>query len=204
MPGGRNERSERILSAATRLFHERGFDGVGVDLIGERAGMSGPAIYRYFKGKDEILAALVDQAIDRVVDATGDVPSDPFEALDHLIRGHTQRVIEERELMSIWTRQRNSLPKQYRPRLRARVNAYVDRWTDCLDECFPGHPRDVLVASVHAVHGMIDSTASWPAQSLRVDGLENLVAGLARASLTALASEPALPTAAPPSAAAQR
>jgi AcrR family transcriptional regulator len=189
MSGDRNERSQRILNAAMHLFHERGFDGVGVDLIGERAGMSGPAIYRYFKGKDEILAALVDQAIDRVVDATSAAPVDPFDELDHLIRGHAQRVIEDRELMSIWTRERNSLPKQYRPRLRARVNRYVDQWADCLDSCYPGHSRDVVVTAVHAVHGMLDSTASWRAPSLKVRGLEDIVVGLAKASLEWLATE---------------
>ncbi|MCV7102827.1 helix-turn-helix domain-containing protein [Mycobacterium palustre] len=42
----RNDRSEQIRRTAMHLFHERGFDGVGVDLIGEKAGVSGPAIYR--------------------------------------------------------------------------------------------------------------------------------------------------------------
>ncbi|MCQ2575213.1 MAG: MBL fold metallo-hydrolase [Treponema sp.] len=50
---------QKILMAALDLFSERGFDGVGVDEIGETAGFKGPSLYRHFKGKDEILSELV-------------------------------------------------------------------------------------------------------------------------------------------------
>ena len=183
MPSSRNERSDKILRAAMLLFYERGFDGVGVDLIGERAGMSGPAIYRYFSGKDEILVTLLDEAIDRVLLSAGGNFDNPREELAHLIRGHVRRAIEEHQLMSVWTRERNSIPKQYRARLRSRIGRYVDRWVDCLAACYPGHSRDVLVAAVHATHGLIDSTAFWPTQSLKVAGLEDMLSGMARSGL---------------------
>ncbi len=172
-----------------RLFHERGFDAVGVDLIGERAGVSGPAIYRYFKGKDEILVTLIDEAIDRVVVSTGGKFDDPREELEHLVRGHAQRVVEERELMSVWTRERNAIPKAYRSRINARIKRYIDRWVDCLHGCYPNQPREVLIAAVHAAHGLIDSTAFWPAQALRVDGLTELLAGMALSGLEELGSD---------------
>jgi AcrR family transcriptional regulator len=171
------------------LFHERGFGSVGVDLIGERAGMSGPAIYRYFGGKDEILITLIDEAIDRVLMSTGGDFDDPWEELEHLIRGHVQRALEERELMSVWTKERNSIPKQYRSRLRSRITRYIDRWTDCVDACYPGHPRDVLVAAVHSVHGLIDSTAFWPAHALKLPGLNDVLTGMALSSLAWLGDE---------------
>jgi AcrR family transcriptional regulator len=171
-----------------RLFHERGFDGVGVDLIGEKAGVSGPAIYRYFSSKDEILVALLDEAIDRVLMSTAGRLDDPHAELEHLVRGHVQRALEERELMSIWTRERNAIPKPYRSRLRARINRYIDRWVDCLGDCYPDQPRDVLTAAVHATHGLIDSTALWPPQALRVAGLSDIVAGMALEGLKWLAN----------------
>lgn len=185
----RNERSERILDAAKHLFHERGYDGVGVDLIGARAGMSGPAIYRYFSGKEEILIALVDEAIDRVLMSTGGEFDNPRDELQHLIRGQVQRALEERELMSVWTKSRNSIPQQYRARLRSRINRYIDRWADCLDACYPGNSRELLVSAVHATHGMIDSTAFWPSQSLKLPALDDVLAGMALSSLEWLAQD---------------
>jgi AcrR family transcriptional regulator len=182
----RNDRSERILRTAMHLFHERGFAGVGVDLIGEKAGVSGPAIYRYFSGKDEILLTLLDEAIDRVLMSTGGQFDDPRQELEHLVRGHVQRALEERELMSVWTRERNSIPPANRSRLRSRINRYIDRWVNCLQANYPDQPRDVLTAAVHATQGLIDSAAFWPSSALRVSGLDDILTTMALAGLDGL------------------
>ena len=52
---------DRILEAALTLFSEKGYDGVGVDLIAEKAGLKGPSIYKHFKGKAEILEVLLER-----------------------------------------------------------------------------------------------------------------------------------------------
>ena len=52
---------DKILDAALTLFSEKGYDGVGVDLIGERAGIKGPSLYRHFKGKEDILNSLIEK-----------------------------------------------------------------------------------------------------------------------------------------------
>ncbi len=38
-----------ILKAAKDLFYERSFAAVGVDEIGQRAGVTGPMIYSHFR-----------------------------------------------------------------------------------------------------------------------------------------------------------
>ncbi|MEE3468206.1 MAG: TetR/AcrR family transcriptional regulator [Eubacterium sp.] len=53
---------ERILEEALALFSEKGYDGTGIDLIAERVGIKGPSIYKHFKGKEDILNALIDMA----------------------------------------------------------------------------------------------------------------------------------------------
>jgi AcrR family transcriptional regulator len=60
-------RDRDILRVAERLFYERGYGAVGVDLIGAEAGVTGPAIYSHFRGKADILAALFDEAMDRML-----------------------------------------------------------------------------------------------------------------------------------------
>lgn len=52
---------DKILDAALTLFSEKGYDGVGVDLIGENAGIKGPSLYRHFKGKEDILNSLIEK-----------------------------------------------------------------------------------------------------------------------------------------------
>lgn len=51
---------ERILYAALDLISEKGYDGVGVDLIAEHVGLKGPSLYRHYKGKEDIFRALID------------------------------------------------------------------------------------------------------------------------------------------------
>src|SRR3712207_7203981 len=52
----RPSRREQILQAAAQLFAERGSRAVGVDDVGAAVGVTGPAIYRHFAGKDAMLA----------------------------------------------------------------------------------------------------------------------------------------------------
>ena len=51
---------ERILESALFLFAEKGYEGVGVDQIAEKAGLRGPSLYNHFKGKEDIFNSLVD------------------------------------------------------------------------------------------------------------------------------------------------
>ena len=56
---------ERILDEALTLFAEKGYDGTSMDLIAERVGIKGPSLYKHYKGKEEILNALIDAAEER-------------------------------------------------------------------------------------------------------------------------------------------
>ncbi|MGV3481611.1 MAG: TetR/AcrR family transcriptional regulator [Sphingobium sp.] len=55
-------RRARILSAAAQMFQERGYAAASIDAIAMASGISGPAIYRYFKRKTELLVALLEAA----------------------------------------------------------------------------------------------------------------------------------------------
>ena len=51
---------ERIMYAALDLFSKKGYDGVGVDLIAENAGLKGHSLYRHFKGKEDIFNSMIE------------------------------------------------------------------------------------------------------------------------------------------------
>src|SRR4051812_35118259 len=110
-------RHEKILQAAAELFNSRGFAGVGVDEIGAKAGVTGPAIYRHFSGKDEILATLFDQAIDGLIAATAGDFEDPAEALEFVVRQHAAYALRERRLAAVLIQEGRSLADPYRRRL---------------------------------------------------------------------------------------
>ena len=53
---------DRILDEALTLFAENGYDGTGVEQIAEKVGIKAPSLYKHFKGKEDIMNALIDSA----------------------------------------------------------------------------------------------------------------------------------------------
>ncbi len=53
---------DKILGEALTLFSENGYDGTGVEQIAEKVGIKAPSLYKHFKGKEDILNALIDNA----------------------------------------------------------------------------------------------------------------------------------------------
>ena len=51
---------ERILESALTLFSQKGFDGTSVEEIAAECGMKAPNLYKYFKGKGDIIDGLND------------------------------------------------------------------------------------------------------------------------------------------------
>ena len=53
---------EKILDAALTLFAENGYDGTSVEKIANIVGIKAPSLYKHYKGKEDILNALIDSA----------------------------------------------------------------------------------------------------------------------------------------------
>src|SRR3954464_1282040 len=88
-------REAAILSSAAELFRKRGFAAVGVDDIGRSAGLTGPAIYRHFKGKDDILGALFDEGMDEIFEVTAGTFEDPHDELRHIALEHRRHLLAQ-------------------------------------------------------------------------------------------------------------
>lgn len=179
-------RDREILRTAERLFYERGYGAVPVDLIGETMGITGPAIYSHFRGKADILAALYDEAMDRMLALAGPVREDPAEELENLVRAHAQFVLERRELLSVYTREDRALPEDARRRFRRRQRDYVDRWINALERLHPDHEREELATIAHAAIGMLMAATGWPQRLLRRPGSSGLLAELTLSTLSCL------------------
>lgn len=64
--GQSEDRRERILAVATRLFATRGFDNVSVRDVAEEAGVTHPLIYYHWGSKQELLAAVVEDTQEKI------------------------------------------------------------------------------------------------------------------------------------------
>lgn len=51
---------ERLIQVALELFSEYGYEGTSVEQIASAVGIKAPSIYAHFKGKEDILKAVLD------------------------------------------------------------------------------------------------------------------------------------------------
>lgn len=66
------EHHEAMIAAGSRLFRERGFEGVGVVEIMSLAGLTHGAFYGHFASKDALCAEACKRAFDERLEAWGD------------------------------------------------------------------------------------------------------------------------------------
>ena len=62
------ENRERIVETASRLFREKGVDGVGIDAIMSGTGLTHGGFYGHFASKDDLAAEAVTHALARAVE----------------------------------------------------------------------------------------------------------------------------------------
>src|SRR5690348_17623382 len=91
-PARRRTRREEILEIAVGLFATRGYHGVSMDDIGAAAGVTGPALYHHFAGKEAMMvAALAPTCEGLLVGGQARVAEhadDPKAALESLVEFH--------------------------------------------------------------------------------------------------------------------
>ncbi|MBB3444611.1 TetR/AcrR family transcriptional regulator [Sinorhizobium sp. B11] len=88
------ENREKILTAASVLFRENGFDGVGVADIMKAAGLTHGGFYGHFESKDDLALEVSRKLIERVEERWRELivghPDRPLQALlDHYIHWRT-------------------------------------------------------------------------------------------------------------------
>lgn len=70
---------DRILAAAVELFSERGYEGTSVRQITRRVNLSESALYRHFKGKEELLGEIIaatERMVSRPLPGIGEGPAE--------------------------------------------------------------------------------------------------------------------------------
>ena len=81
----REQRRQQILDAARRCFARDGFHQTSMQDILADAGLSAGALYRYFRSKEEIIAAIAEEALAQVTTPIGPLaaqqPAPPLDAV---------------------------------------------------------------------------------------------------------------------------
>ncbi|MEM9200243.1 MAG: TetR/AcrR family transcriptional regulator [Actinomycetota bacterium] len=183
-----SNRRELILEAAVGLFHERGYPATSVDDIGQAVDVSGPAIYRHFSSKEDILVEAIKLAADEVHAVNGRArseSSDPRQLLSAYIRAYTDVAIERSALIAVWTSEARHLSHERRSPMTRRLRSWSTEWIDALCDARPELDRDEARLLVTGAIGMITSIATGPDRGVPATDLAGSITAMALATLEA-------------------
>ncbi|EIF00260.1 TetR/AcrR family transcriptional regulator [Saccharomonospora glauca] len=152
---GPPSRREQVLTAATELFHKRGFTDVSMEDIGKAAGIAGPSVYRHFPSKAALLAAIGRRAGDRLMVAADhalrrSAPPDEREALRRLADSYVRTLTGPPELLVAFSVDRVHIDEKDKPELLRIQRDYVAQWVRLLEAVHPELDTREAKITVHA------------------------------------------------------
>jgi AcrR family transcriptional regulator len=107
----RSPRRAQLLAAAARLFQARGYHNVSLEDIAGEVGLTGPAVYRHFSNKNDLLAQLLVEQIAAVVEVAeraADGEGTPQDRLATFL-SEMAALVRDREDSLLWKQERRHL-----------------------------------------------------------------------------------------------
>lgn len=181
----KENRRQALLSAAASLFAANGFNRVSLEDLGAAAGVSGPAVYRHFSGKQAVLADLLLTVSQDLLDGgrqVADSTADPLAALRSLVEFQVDFALGKPDVIRVQDRDFPNLSEQDQLAVRTLQRSYVEVWVGILAKVHPAIDPAELRMRAHATFGLINSTP----HSVRSHG-RRLAAGVARPLLERMA-----------------
>lgn len=181
----KSDRRSQLLTAAERLFAQRGFLAVRLEDIGAAAGVSGPAIYRHFPNKEAMLVELLVGTSTRLLAGARAVESGglgPDGVLDGLVDFHLDFALGEPDLIRVQDRDLAHLPAGAQRQVRRAQRQYVEVWVGVLRALHAGLDEADARLMAHAVFGLLNSTP----HSMKTTGTRPAAPERSRAVLRAM------------------
>ncbi|TCJ19817.1 TetR/AcrR family transcriptional regulator [Rubrobacter taiwanensis] len=126
---------ERVLGVALRLFAERGYEATGIRSIAAGVGITPAGLYHYAASKEEILLALMERGLERLISAARRALEDlesPEERLAALAYLHVLSHGRRRLLHLVNDTEFRVLGGENRARIGARRDEYEAYWREVI------------------------------------------------------------------------
>jgi len=151
-----------LVAAALKEIARSGPEGFSLREVARRAGVSAPAVYRHFQDKDDLLAAVAGECVDRLgaamLDAVARAPDDPLERFRATGIAYVQFAVDHPEhfrAMSV-----PGLFDKTPPEQRERQNAWAEMQRAAITRAQEAGEiaaiplNDIMLAASSLVHGV--------------------------------------------------
>ncbi|MBI9084239.1 MAG: TetR/AcrR family transcriptional regulator [Desulfobacterales bacterium] len=132
-----NDKYERILEAAIKVFAEQGFHQATISQIAREAGVADGTIYLYFKNKDDIMVRFFDQRTKRAfsrfrvaVDRVGNAR----DKLTVLIRTHLEEFQLNRDMAVVYQAETHRNNRSCEQQIRDMSKMYLDIVSEIVEQ----------------------------------------------------------------------
>ncbi|HEY8533777.1 MAG TPA: TetR/AcrR family transcriptional regulator [Micromonospora sp.] len=158
----RRSRRDEILEIAVGLFATRGYHGVSMDDVGAAAGVTGPALYHHFAGKEAMLIAALMPVSESLLkggrERVAAHPDDPRAALESLVDFHVEFALDNPAVIALHLHELDRLPEEPRRQIRRLQRLYVEEWVTVLTRLRPELSAAEARILAHAAFGLMNST----------------------------------------------
>jgi AcrR family transcriptional regulator len=158
----RRSRRDEILEIAVGLFAARGYHGVSMDDIGAAAGVTGPALYHHFAGKEAMLISALAPVSESLLEGSrahvSQHPGEPKAALESLVEFHVTFALANPAVIALHLHELDRLPDEPRRQIRRLQRLYVEVWVETLTALRAELAAAEARVLAHAAFGLMNST----------------------------------------------
>ena len=156
-------RRAQLLDVGRKAFAERGFQGVSVEEIAERAKVSKPILYQHFGGKEGLYAVVVDREMEQIVSTIAVAISEgtPRERVEAAALAFLRYVDDNPEGFAVLSH--DTPVGGSDGTLSSVLNEVADRVGDVFATAFKsaGYSPKVAPIYAHALVGMVSFVGQW-------------------------------------------
>ena len=165
-----------ILEAAAQIFRQKGFHGASMEDIARAVNLQKPSLYHHVSSKQEILLALLDRALELLLEriaaiSSRDIPAD--KKLREMIRAYLQILAENTDLSAVLLFEHRSLERKQHARHVPNRDRFESLWRNVLTEGVTTKlfQCDDPALTTRAILGILNWTITWyhPEGPLEID-----------------------------------
>ena len=171
----REARRSLILSAASEMFQKHGYAAASIDAIALASGISGPAIYRYFSRKTEILVALLDAAAVDAIDAIESAADEEAVTIDLIADVLVDRALREGAVIGLLQASIIDMDDADRSQLEQVRRALVDRLGTLLRGARPSIETERARTHIEAALAIVGQLARRSPDAAEVDRMRPIL-----------------------------
>lgn len=162
---------QQILDAGAALFAKTGYPSAKMEEIARACGATKSMLYHYFPTKDQLLFAILDEHLDRVISAVEQVMSEGGTAqqrLNAFVTVYTQKSAQSRQRHIVAMYDAKFLPPDQQARLFEGEVKVTNMVTSLLRELSPSLPDELFKPYTMLLIGMLNWIDTWYKPNNRV------------------------------------